>query len=193
MRYNTLRLRPKCFQAFSGLTVDEFDQLAALIHDDWVLQRKERLKKDNRKRKEGGGRKLGLPDLEDQLLLTLVWSRLYLIYLTLEYLFGVDESTVSRTINAITPLLSDRFMLPERLPRKKIRSIEELKKYLPPDIDLDDILTDATEHIIPRPEKKRKRKPYHSAMVLTILSGYSTIVSKLLISGMIFYEIRLQV
>lgn len=162
MRYNTLRLRPKCFQAFSGLTVDEFDQLAALIHDDWVLQRKERLKKDNRKRKEGGGRKLGLPDLEDQLLLTLVWSRLYLIYLTLEYLFGVDESTVSRTINAITPLLSDRFMLPERLPRKKIRSIEELKKYLPPDIDLDDILTDATEHIIPRPEKKRKRKPYHS-------------------------------
>lgn len=164
MRYNSLRLRPKCFLAFTGLTVEEFDRLVALIHSDWITQRHERLEKQNphRKRNEGGGRKYSMETLEDQLLLVLVWSRLYLIYLTIEYLFGVDESTVSRTIQRIQPLLQDRFMLPERLPQKKIRTIEELKKFLPPDIDLNDILADATEQVMPRPEKKRKRKPYHS-------------------------------
>lgn len=164
MTYISLRLRPRCFLAFTGLRVEEFDKLVALIRPDWVIQREERLARGNpnRKRKEGGGRKCSLKLLEDQLLLVLVWSRLYLIYLTIEYLFGVDESTVSRTINRIQPLLQDKFMLPERLPKKKIRTIEELKKFLPPDIDLNDILGDATEQVIPRPEEKRKRKPYHS-------------------------------
>lgn len=164
MNYTSLRVRPKCFLAFTGLKVEEFDRLVALIRPDWVIQRQERLERlnPNRQRKEGGGRKCSLSTLEDQLLLVLVWSRLYLIYLTIEYLFGVDESTVSRTIQRIQPLLQDRFILPERLPKKKIRTIEELKGFLPPDIDLDDILADATEQVIPRPEKKRKRRPYHS-------------------------------
>jgi len=164
MRYISLRQRPKCFLAFTGLTVEEFDRLVAIIHDDWIRQREERLDKNRpkRKRKPGAGRKYELPDLENQLLLTLVWARLYLIYLTLEYLFNVDESTVSRIIRTIQPLLKERFTLPERLPKKKIRTLEELKKFLPPDIDLDDILSDATEQVIPRPETKRKRRPYHS-------------------------------
>lgn len=164
MTYISLRLRPRCFLAFTGLKVEEFDRLVMLIRPDWIIQREERLTRanPNRKRKEGGGRKYSLETLEDQFLLVLVWSRLYLIYLTLEYLFGIDESTVSRTIKRIQPLLQDKFMLPERLPKKKIRTIEELKKFLPPDIDLNDILGDATEQVIPRPEKKRKRKPYHS-------------------------------
>lgn len=164
MRYISLRRRPKCFLAFSGLTVEEFDRLVAIIHDDWIFQRSERLDKNlpHRKRKPGAGRKYELPNLEDQLLLTLVWSRLYLIYLALEYLFDVDESTVSRTIGRIQPLLKERFTLPERLPQKKIRTLEELKKYLPPDIGLDDILADATEQPIPRPATKRKREAHRS-------------------------------
>lgn len=165
MMYSTsLRHRPRCFQAFSGLTVEEFDRLVALMHTDWVTQRVERLRnlRPKRTRAEGGGRKCVLPLLEDQLLLTLVWARLYPVYLVLEYLFGIDESTVCRTLQMITPLLDGRFTLPKRLPKRKIRSLEELKQFLPPDIDLDDILADATEQVIPRPATKRKRKPYHS-------------------------------
>lgn len=164
MRYHTLRQRPKQFQSFTGLTVEEFDRLSVLIHDDWILQHKEWLRQRNpdRKRREGAGRKFALPLPEDQLLITLVWSRLYLVYFVLEHLFGIDESTVSRTIRRIVPLLQDRFILPERLPKKKIRTLEELKEFLPPDIDLDDILADGTEQAIPRPEKKRKRNAHHS-------------------------------
>lgn len=164
MNYSSLKRRPRCFQSFTGLTVEEFDRLTALIRNDWLIQREERLHllRPHRKRREGWGRKYGLPLLEDQLLLTLVWTRLYLIYLVLEYMFRIDESTVSRTVQIIQPLLQKRFMLPQRLPKRKIRTLEELKEFLPPDVDLDDILTDATEQVIPRPEKKRKRKPYHS-------------------------------
>ena len=164
MKYITLRQRPKQFQSFTGLMVEEFDQLSVLLHSDWIIQREERLHKGNpnRKRKQGAGRKFILETLEDQLLVTLVWSRLYLVYFVLEHLFGIDESTVSRTIQRIQPLLQNRFILSERLPKKKIRTIQELKEFLPPDIDLDDILVDGTEQAIPRPEKKRRRTEHHS-------------------------------
>jgi len=79
----------------------------------------------------------------------------------LEYLFGVDESTVSRVVRSIPILFQGRFIFhdPRKSGRKKITTIEELKKLFP---DLDDILVDATEQVMPRPQKKRKRKPYHS-------------------------------
>lgn len=165
MRYNSLRHRPKHFLAFTGLKVEEFDRLVALVHSDWVSQRIERLSRPDRKRKIGGGRKYALPDLEDQLLLSLVWSRLYPAYLFLEYLFGVDESTVSRLVQSTKLLLQDRFVFQDprkQKGRKKITTWEELKQALPPDIDLDDILMDGTEQPIPRPEKKRKRTAHHS-------------------------------
>lgn len=165
MRYNTLRHRPKHFLAFTGLMVEEFDRLVAVIYTEWTSQRLQRLTRPDRKRKIGGGRKYSLPDLEDQLLVTLVWSRLYPAYLFLEYLFGVDESTVCRTVKSIPLLLQNRFIFQDprkQKGRKKITTWEELKKALPADIDLDDILVDGTEQAIPRPKKKRKRTQHHS-------------------------------
>lgn len=161
MRYNTLQSHKKHFQTFTGLTVDEFNALVNTIRDDWHCQTMARLNKHNpeRQRKIGGGRKKILETLEDQLLLALVWAKLYSTYLVLEYLFSVDESTVCRTIQAITPLLQSKFILPKRRRGKKITTIEELKKLIP---DLDEILGDATEQRIPRPLKKQKRKKYHS-------------------------------
>lgn len=161
MRYKSIKQRPKHFLAFTGLTVEEFARLIAQINSDWISQRIERLNKNNpnRQRKIGGGRKKALNSLEDQLLLVLVWSKYYLGYLMLEYLFGIDESTVCRTIQETTILLQDKFILPERRKGKKITTIEELKKIIP---DLDNFLTDATEQPIPRPKKKVKRKKYHS-------------------------------
>lgn len=161
MRYKSIKQRPKHFLSFTGLTVEEFDRLIAQINSDWISQRIERLTKNNpnRKRKIGGGRKKALSSLEDHLLLVLVWSKHYLGYLMLEYLFAIDESTVCRTIQETIPLLQDKFVLPERRKGKKITTIEELKKIIP---DLDDFLTDATEQPIPRPKKKRKRKKHHS-------------------------------
>jgi translation initiation factor 1 (eIF-1/SUI1) len=163
MRFNSLKQRPRYFLSFTGLTVEEFTQLVAKIKQDWLNYQIERLNKNNpyRKRKIGGGRKKELSTLEDQLLLVLVWSKLYPAYLFLEYLFGIDESTICRTIQETLPILQSKFILPERRKGKKITSIEEFKEFFP-DIDLDKILGDTTEQRIPRPEKKTKRKKHHS-------------------------------
>lgn len=188
MRYTSLRLRPACFRSFTSLTVNEFDILVSRVRPDWLSLRTERLQRErpNRRRRFGGGRKPELETLEDQLLLTLVWLRLYSVYLILEYLFSIDESTVSRTITRTLPLLKDRFTLPEHLSRKKIRSMQELKELLP-DIDFAALLGDATEQTILRPKDGRKRRPYHSGkkrrftaktQIATTARGYIVHVSE---------------
>ena len=132
-------------------------KLVLEIHSDWLNQRVKRLNKNNpnRIRKIGGGRKKILSTLEDQLLLALVWAKLYPSYLILEYFFGVDESTVCRTIQEIILLLQSKFILLKRRKGKKITTIEELKEIIP---DLDEILTDARKQKIPRPRKKQKER-----------------------------------
>lgn len=162
MRYNTLKQKSnKHFSSFTGLNIQEFDKLVNDLREEYLCQRIDRLNKSNpkRKRRVGGGRKKILSGLEDQLLLTLIWAKLYPSYLLLEYLFNIDESTVCRTVRETTFLLQDKFILPKRRKGKKITTIEELKELIP---DLDEILTDATEQKIPRPKDKRRRKKYHS-------------------------------
>lgn len=165
MRYHSLAQHPFHFKAFTGLKVEEFDRLCAAIGDDWHTQHLEKLKQKNpkRKRKPGAGHPFALPTIKDRLLLTLVWAKLYPSGLLLEYLFGIDESTVGRTIKDVTPLLKGRFLLSAlkdlHKGRKPLRTIEELKALIP---DLDAILADATEQKILRPKDGRKRRPYHS-------------------------------
>lgn len=164
MRYNNLKQRPKHFLAFTGLTVAEFDKLVKDNRQDWQEQRIQRLLKNNpkRKRKIGGGRKFALETLEDQLLLTLILAKSYCSCLLLEYLFGIDASTVCRTTQVIMALIKKdgKYIIPIN-PRqgKKITTIEELRKVMP---DIDEILADCTEQKIPRPQKKVKRNKHHS-------------------------------
>lgn len=169
MRYFNLRNKPRHFQVFTGLKVEEFDRLVAQIKPSWQEQAQERLRcgAENRQRKIGGGRKKILESPEEQFLLALIWAKLYPTLLILEYLFDLDESTACRTIKQVTSLPVCQALLPFPDPRKvpgkkRVRTLEDLKKLLPPDLDLDDLLADATEQPIPRPENKRKRNAHHS-------------------------------
>jgi hypothetical protein len=65
----------------------------------------ERLSRPDRQRALGGGRDQGL-EMVDQLLMTLVWLRCYPKQHVLAYLFGVSESSVSRVLNRMLPLLA---------------------------------------------------------------------------------------
>jgi len=159
MRFYSLSKKPKHFLNFTGLTVNEFQKLVSLIKDDWPLQREQRLKPlALRQRKLGGGRKLKLPLIEDRMLVFSVYAKLYLPQVLMEYLFNIDESTVCRIIQELSPLLSKKIVI-NRKPGKRITTLEELRELFP---DLDEILVDATEQRIPRPKKKRERKKYHS-------------------------------
>lgn len=156
MNFNSLAHRPKHFHNFTGFKVAEFIKLAETVKADWQEIRRLSFKQE-RIRKIGGGSKPKLPKLEDRLLVYCVYAKLYLPYVLLEYLFGVDESTICRTVKEMTKLLKQKIIV--RRGGKRISSLEELKEVFP---DLDEVLIDATEQRINRPAKKRLRQKHHS-------------------------------
>src|SRR3989344_203307 len=170
MRYHSLRKRKAHFKTFTGLSVEEFDDLVIQTQEDWESLKITRLTEGNpnRVRNIGAGRKKILEHQEDQLLLTIMWLKTYSAYAMFEYLFCIDESTACRTIAQTLPLLQSKFLLPFPDPRKqkgrkKITTWEQMQKAFPGIDEVRDILLgDATEQKVPRPEKKTKRKKYHS-------------------------------
>ncbi|MCD6149693.1 transposase family protein [bacterium] len=144
--------RPRHFHNFTGLTVKEFNKLKELIETEWKQARRSKLK-TNRIRKIGGGRKLKLPELEDRLLVFLLYAKLYTSYLLLEYLFNVDESNICRIVQEFTPLISKKIVINRR--GKKITTLDELREAIP---DLDEVLANATEQRVLRPQKKKNQK-----------------------------------
>ncbi len=156
LRFKSLSQKPRHFHNFTGLTVVEFNKLKELIKSEWQQTKQDKYK-INRIRKVGGGRKLKLSNLEDRLLVFLMYAKTYTSYLLLEYLLNIDESNICRIVQEFLPLLSEKIVINRQ--GKKITTLDELRKAIP---DLDEVLLDATEQKIPRPKKKKTRKKYHS-------------------------------
>ena len=177
MNYGSLALRPKHFNSFTGFKVAEFASMAETIKEDWEEIRQQSFKQD-RIRKVGGGVKPKLPKLEDRLLIYCVYAKLYLPYVLLEYLFGVDESTICRIVKEMTKVLGKKIIVQRG--GKRISTLEELKEVFP---DLDEVLIDATEQRINRPEKKRLRNKHHSGKkkAFTIKTQLMTTKQKLVL------------
>lgn len=156
MDFHRLALQPAHFHGFTGLTVEEATTLAAVTRPDWEAYRKTRVKV-RRQRKMGGGRKLGIPEFKDRLLVFLIYAKLYPTYAFLEYLFDVDQTNICHIVKEMAVLLSDKIIINRH--HKRIRSLADLKAVMPA---LDEVIVDATEQKVNRPAKKRTRKAYHS-------------------------------
>lgn len=165
MRAAQLKRRPRHFQNFTGLTVVQFEQLAGSVK---AAAARSVQTGRARRRAVGGGRKAKL-ELEDQLLLTLMYYRLYVTQLLLGYLFNLDDSNVSRVIAQVRPLLLEVLPLPaqERLlfaedelqRRRRISTLEELFERHP---EFKEVLIDATEQETPKPKDRAKRRGHYS-------------------------------
>lgn len=164
-----LSRQPKHFQTFTGLKVEQFQEVLTAIRPVYAKLQSKRLKKANRQRKAGGGRKFEL-GLEERLLLTLMYLRLYVSQTLLGYMFDLDDSNVSREINGrMIPSLKDVLPIPmqEELltpsvqahAKKRIGTLKELLEAHP---EFKDILVDATEQEVPKPKEKLTRKQRYS-------------------------------
>jgi hypothetical protein len=169
-----LRRKPRHFQSFTGLTPLEFDRLLMEVEDTYADHLYAQRDRSDRQRVVGGGRAFTLA-LPEKLLLGLIALRLYLTQSLLAYLFGLDESNISRELNhrllpvllAVLPTpLTDAPLRSEtssgrgptgtpRKPQRKIRTLEELFQAYP---DLKEVLVDATEQEVPQPQDKTERK-----------------------------------
>ena len=164
-----LRKKPRQFHNFTGLKVEQFDRLVAAVTQEQQGRRENEFwsQASERQRALGGGRRSKL-DLENQVLVILIYYRLYVTQLLLGYLFDLDDSNISRLLRKLQPLLAAVLPVPvqEELlftaasqTNKRIGSLEDLLKKHP---EIREVLIDATEQAIQKPKDKKKRKDNYS-------------------------------
>lgn len=119
--------------------------------------RKKRLDRPNRKRAPGAGRRTKLGSFENELLLLLLFYRLYPTVFVLGLMVGLDGSNVCRHLIIMEKALAKTRISWLRKPqgRKRIRSLEEFLEKYP---GIADLIGDATEQPVQRPKQKNKRK-----------------------------------
>ena len=160
MRYIHLKQHPNVLLKMTGLRINEFDTLVDDLLPQWADAEYERLNRADRQREIGGGRNSKL-DGRDQLLLTVVWLRVYPTHEVLGYLFGVSDSTVSRIIKRVLPVLEQAGRDGMRMPdpgRKRRSSLDQLLHDTP---DLA-VVIDSFEQKVQRPKDPDERDEFYS-------------------------------
>lgn len=147
------------FEALTGLRINEFQRLVEEVTEDWKQTRINRLMSRERKKRIGQGRKETFPTCAEQLFIFLFWARTYPTLLFMEIVLGADTVVLHRLIHRMAPILAKRLVLPQHAGRRRIRNMNELKDAFP---EIYEVIVDATEQRIERPQDKRKNKKYRS-------------------------------
>jgi hypothetical protein len=161
LSYDSLSKKPLLFKSFTGLSVQEFDN----IYDKEITKRYhncelQRLsKRKNRNRDIGAGRPFKL-DVKDRFLMLLVYYRLYITYTLAGFLFDLDQSNICRDIQKIEILIRQCLPIPQKIYNltKRLKTPEEIEKYYPGFLSF----IDSTEQQIPRPMYTNRRKIFYS-------------------------------
>ena len=177
-----LRRKPRHFQAFTGVSVADFDQLLAQVVSAYEADQQRRRNRGDQQRPLGVGHPFALK-LPERLLMGLMYLRLYVSQNLLSYLFDLDQSNVSRELNdRLLPILLEVLPVPLRdaplrhlaadkpddpnakqpAPAPKRRRINTLKELLEAYPEIEEVLLDATEQGVPQPEDKVERKLRYS-------------------------------
>lgn len=161
-KYNILKRKPTIFRAITGLSVEEFESYVEPQIIKVAEQARNALKQSNRQRAIGGGRNQEL-DWRDQLLLTLVWLRLYPTYEVLGYLFGISDSSAYRIVVRCLPVLESAGRAEiqrsqAHASRKRGYSLAALFEQIPGLA----VIVDAFEHDIERPRERPEADQYYS-------------------------------
>lgn len=161
INHTSLSRKPSIFKGFTGITLVEFRELERSAEPIWRELEAKRLARSDRKRAPGGGRSADLP-YREQLLMTMIWLRLYLTLDVLGFLFGVDKATVSRYTTRMLPAL--RKVGEETLgwmqPPKRGQGMNLTKaREAYPDLFA---FVDATEQPVQRPGNQEKQRKHYS-------------------------------
>jgi hypothetical protein len=160
MKYFYLSQYPRVFMKMTGLRVKEFEQLVKDVKPQFKVAEEQRLDRPDRQRDLGGGRKAKL-DARDQILLTVIWLRLYPTQDILGYFFGISQSAVSHVIAHVLPVLEEAGRDTMRQPdpgRKRRRQLEDLVAELPEIM----VVIDSFEQKVQRPPDKDEQERYFS-------------------------------
>lgn len=160
LSYDRLSKKPVLFKSFTGLTVQQFDDIfdkeIMKRYDKYEIQRLS--KRRDRKRSIGAGRPFKL-DLKDRFVMLLVYYRLYITYTLVGFLFDLNQSNICRDIQKIEKLIRECVPLPQKIYpiTKRLKTPEEVEQYFPGFLSF----IDCTEQQIPRPVDKNRRKIFY--------------------------------
>jgi hypothetical protein len=132
-RFDNLRRFSTVFLKMTGLRLNEFADLLDDMLPRLASAEQTRLERPNRRRAKGGGRHADLAP-RDQILLAVIWLRQYPTNEVLGFLFAVSDSTVSRVVNRLVPLLEASGKDTMRMPdpgRKHRKELDVLLKETP--------------------------------------------------------------
>src|SRR3954471_24000413 len=148
LSYGRLSKKPLLFKSFTGLTIQEFDD----IYDKEITKKydkhenKRLSKRKTRERSIGAGRHFKL-DVKDRFLMLLVYYRLYITYTLAGFLFDLDQSNICRDIQKIEILIRQCLPIPQKIYgiTKRLKTPEEVEQYFPGFLSF----IDCTEQQIP--------------------------------------------
>jgi hypothetical protein len=160
LQYRYLHRHPAVFRAMTGLSVREFDALAAELLPAYAAAERARLGRPGRRRAIGGGRKFELPP-RDHLLLAVVWLRRYPTTAVLGYLFGASEYIALRALGRVVPLLAAAGRDTMRLPDPGRGRRPDLDALLADTPGLA-VLVDTFEQRVQRPKERAAADRYYS-------------------------------
>jgi hypothetical protein len=132
-RFDNLRRYPTVFLKMTGLRLSEFADLLDDMLPRFAQAKQARLQRSNRLRAQGAGRHAELAP-RDQILLAILWLRQYPTNEVLGFLFDVSDSTASRVVNRLVPLLEASGKDTMRMPdpgRKHRKELDTLLKETP--------------------------------------------------------------
>ena len=161
-----LREKPAVFRAMTGLHIVEFEALAQDVVPSIaaaVTAEQERRRGRPRQRGAGGGHPFSLT-LREQLLLVIVWLRVYPTSPVLGFLFGISHPTVLRTIARVLPILEQAGRDTMRLPghgERGRRSRQQLPEVLAAIPDLA-VIVDSFEQRVQRPRDQEEADRHYS-------------------------------
>jgi hypothetical protein len=157
-RLDHLRQHPSVFRSLTGVPTGVFDALAADVLPALADAEFARRHRPDRDRAVGAGHPFGLGPA-DQLLLAVVWLRVYPTHAVLGYLFGVSESATRRTLGRVLPILAQAGKDTMRMPDPGKHARRNLPALLKDTPGLA-VLVDSFEQPTQRP--KRRQRAYYS-------------------------------
>ena len=160
LRADRLRRHPAAFIAMTGLTTVEFDVLVGDLWGPYRAAERARRERPGRKHAVGAGHPFSLAPHE-QMLLTVVWLRLYPTMEVLGFLFGVSDTTAQRAVGRVLPLLEAAGRDSMRLPdpgRKQRRDLGAVLGRVP---ELA-VVIDSLEQRVQRPRDRAAADRHYS-------------------------------
>lgn len=160
IRFELLKNKPALMVSLTGLNLAAFKELLPAFQAAYEvdLERRDQQRTTPRERRRGAGQKGVLPKLEDKLVFSLFYFRLYPVQMAQGFFCGMGQPQANEWIHRLTPILNQALGYPMQLPARERKGIEQILSECP---DLEFIL-DGTERPIRRPQDPHRQKANYS-------------------------------